>query len=88
MLRFMRRPGVHKLQRRASHLNPRTREHFRRQEQFARRYGLRILHAVIFLAMVAIVFQFLLALFLWGDSEGWLRLPRADDIPRPPVESR
>jgi hypothetical protein len=38
--------------------------------------------------MVAIVFQALLALFLWGDSEGWLRLPRPDDIPRPPVESR
>lgn len=88
MLRFMRRPGVHKLQRSASHMNPRTRAHFRRQEQFARRYGLRILHAVIFVAMVAIVFQILLAVFLWGDSEGWLRLPRADDIPRPPVESR
>lgn len=78
MLWFMRRPWMKKLQRGSVKLFPegdrrdRAWASFRRQERFARKYGLKILTVVVTLCLTSVVLLFAYSLIMRALEEGWL----------------
>lgn len=80
MLWFMRRPWMKRLQRGSIQWFPEgpRRDHawesFRKQERFARKYGLRILTAVIMVCLYSIALAVAYSFLTYAIDQGWIPL--------------
>lgn len=86
MLWFMRRPRVKRLRLNfPSYLPEKSRagawNSFRRQERWARQYGLTVMRVVVALFGSIILFQLLGALVLTLQSNGGLSVPEKEEFP-------
>lgn len=78
MLWFMRRPWMKRLQRNSVKIFPegprrdKAWESFRKQERFARRYGLKILVWVVTLCLYCLTFVLIYSVLSNGIEQGWL----------------
>lgn len=77
MLWLMRRPWMRRFQRRSMNWmrepgRSRAWERFRRQERFARRYGLKILTGVLTVCLYSIAFMAIYQALLTWMVQGWL----------------
>ncbi|MDX2064790.1 MAG: hypothetical protein SFX74_03500 [Fimbriimonadaceae bacterium] len=90
MLWFMRRPVLKRARRNAVKILPESlRERAQRsihaQDRFARRYGIRMLAAVIQLCAVSMLFSITMTLVLIALQNGWLSAP--DPTQAAPIEA-
>ena len=86
MLWFMRRRWMKRLQRGSVRVFPagpardRAWNNFRRQERFARKYGLHILTFVVTLCLYSIGLMLVFTLMVSGIDQGWLPIRPPDPV--------
>jgi hypothetical protein len=90
MLWLMRRPALKRARRNAVQLLPepvrdRARRSIHAQDRFARKYGIRMLSAVIQLCAVSMLFSITMTLVLIALQNGWLTAP--EPVQASPIEA-